>query len=130
MLAQLIVRGGLAVVFGYMGADKFSRPAVWLIQMPSQLQGFGEQGMFVLGALEVLIALLLVTRFFRIGALGASAILVGAIYTMGINDIAARDAGLLAAALALLLPWEHHLTSKKIMQNYVGLLKGKPYGSH
>jgi len=131
MLAQLLVRLGLAIVFGYMGVDKFLRPDVWLIQMPPVLQDAGLNVIFALGAVEVILALLLLSsRFFRLAAFGCVAILAGAIMTIGINDIAARDAGLLFASFALLLPWEHHVTPKSIMRNYVGLLKGKQHGGH
>lgn len=131
MFAQFLVRLGLALVFGYMGVDKFLRPDVWLIQMPPVLQDLGATFILVLGGIELVLALMLLTsRFFRLGALGCTAILAGAIMTMGVNDIAARDAGLLFASFALLLPWEHHLTPKSIMKNYIGLVKGKPHGGH
>lgn len=131
MFAQFLVRLGLAIVFGYMGVDKFLRPDVWLIQMPPVLQDLGLNVIFVLGAVEVIIALMLLSRrFYVLGAIGSTAILAGAIMTMGVNDISARDAGLLFSSLALLLPWEHHMTPKSIMKGYVNLLKGKPHGGH
>ena len=131
MFAQFLVRLGLSLVFGYMGVDKFLRPDVWQIQMPPVLQGLGVNFIFALGAIEVVIALMLLSkRFFRLGAIGSTVILAGAIMTMGVNDIAARDAGLLFASLALLLPWEHHMTPRSIMKGYMGLLKGKPHGGH
>lgn len=131
MFAQFLVRLGLSLVFGYMGVDKFLRPDVWLIQMPPVLQDVGINVIFALGVVEVIIALMLLTkRFYVLGALGSAAILAGAIMTMGVNDIAARDIGLLFSSLALLLPWEHHMTPKSIMKGYMGLLKGKSHGGH
>ena len=131
MLAQILVRFGLALTFGYMGVDKFLRPDVWQIQMPPFLEQLGVQFIFVLGSIEVLLALLLVTnRFYRLGALGCVVILIGAIGPVGINDIAARDVGLLASAFALLLPWEHQLRPRAILRSYTNLLKGRPHGGH
>ncbi|MBI4146725.1 DoxX family protein [Candidatus Woesearchaeota archaeon] len=129
MFAQWLVRAGLAIVFLYMGVDKFARPDVWLVQMPEFLRVYGLNFMFVLGGIECLIGLLLLVRsYFRLGALGAVVILVGAISTLGVNDIAARDVGLLFGAVALLLPWEHHLTPRSVVRNYLSMLKGKPPG--
>ena len=131
MFAQFLVRLGLALTFGYMGVDKLLRPDVWLIQMPPFMQSLGINIIFVLAAAEIIIAFLLLTnRFYRLAAFGCVGILAGAIMTMGMNDIAARDAGLLFASFALLLPWEHHMTPRTIMKGYMGLVKGKPHGGH
>ena len=111
-----------------MGIDKlpFRRPDVWLAQMPPFLAQYGVTIVYVLGVIEILIALLLFTKLFRIGAIGATGILIGAISTLGWNDIAARDIGLLFSAVSLLLPWEQHITAASIVSSYRNLLRGAP----
>jgi len=128
MLAQKLVRWGLAIVFLWMGIDKlpFMRPEIWLTQMPKFLSQYGVTIIYVLGIVEIVIGILLLTKLFRIGALGAAGILIGAIWTLGWNDIAARDVGLLLGAIALLLPWEPHVTATSIVSSYRNLLRGKP----
>jgi len=131
MFAQWFVRLGLGVVFGYMGVDKLLRPDIWLLQMPPALANLGTNFIFVLGAIEIILALMMLSnRFFRLAAFGCVVILSGAIMTLGINDIAARDVGLLFAALSLVAWFDHHMTPRTIMRGYVGLLKGKPHGGH
>lgn len=121
MISVALVRTGLSVVFLYMGVDKFLRPDVWLIQMPPQL-AFANFVSF-LGGAEILLGLLLLSKLYRLGALGSAAILVGAIGTMGVNDIAVRDFGLLLSAVSLLFPGHKGIEPKDILRSYSDLFK-------
>ncbi|MBS3147958.1 hypothetical protein J4219_03685 [Candidatus Woesearchaeota archaeon] len=121
MLSIALVRTGLSVVFLYMGVDKFLRPDVWVIQMPPQMAS--TQIVSVLGGLEILIGVLLLTKMYKFGALGASGILVGAIGTLGLNDIAVRDFGLLLSALSLLFQTHKGIEPKDILRSYTDLFK-------
>ena len=121
MLSIALVRTGLSVVFLYMGVDKFLRPDVWLVQMPQQLAS--AQIVSVLGGVEILIGVLLLTKMYRFGALGASGILVGAIGSMGLNDIAVRDFGLLLSAVSLFFHPHKGIEPKDILRSYTDLFK-------
>ena len=124
MLAQLLLRLGLAGVFVWFGVDKFLRPDIWVVQMPEFLQLYGVDFIFFLGASELVIGVLFLSKkYFRIGALGAVGILIGAIGTLGWNDIAVRDAGLLVMAFSLMVPWTNHVTPKAVLAQYVDLMK-------
>ena len=121
MFSATLVRTGLSVVFLYIGVDKFVRPAIWLVQMPPQL-AFANV-VAVLGGIEVIIGLMLLTKMYRFGAIGAAGILVGAIATMGVNDISARDFGLLLSAVSLLFSGHKGIEPKDILRSYTDLFK-------
>lgn len=99
---------GLAFVFGYFGIDKLIHPELWTQWMPvwmDGLMGFSTEGWVkVIGIVEIILAAGLVIPWpgtQRIAA-GLSVFHLAAILTQtGWNDIAVRDIGLLAMALAL-----------------------------
>lgn len=120
MIARLIMRIGLAIVFLWMGIDKIINPTYWIQQLP-----IIEPYLMIIAGVQIAIALLFLTRFHIISALIGGFMLGGAAFTLGLTPNAVRDVGLLFACASLLLPWEHHLTRKTVIQNYYELLKGK-----
>lgn len=105
--SQLVLRLGLAFVFALFGIDKiFHGPlhVVWSGWIPNWLPFPEAPFLYVLGALEVIVAmLLLVNRFVRLAALACAAFLAGVAFSFGINEYTVRDIGLIAMALALAL---------------------------
>ena len=99
----LVLRLGLAFVFGWFGIDKFLNVSAWYGWIPSWLSFVPQDGfLYVLGALEVIAALLLlIGRYVRLASLGCAALLIGVVVSFGINEITVRDIGLAAMALAL-----------------------------
>jgi len=121
MRAQLLVRLGLALVFIWFGIDKFVHPDFWLVQAPKVLQGYGHNFIFLLGLIELVVGLVLLSKHFRWGAFVASGMLAFIIVVvLGFNDVAVRDLGLLLCALSLLIPDERHVSSKSV----INLLRG------
>lgn len=100
---RLVLRLGLAFVFGWFGIDKFFYVANWYGWVPGWLT-FVPRDFFLyaVGGFEVVLALLLVVnRFVRVAALLCAGFLLGVVFTFGINEIVVRDIGLIAMALAL-----------------------------
>ncbi len=99
-----------AFVFAWFGIDKFIHPLLWMDFLPdwmSGLLGMSKQTwLSVLGVLEIIMALLVVTPVRRVRQLGASLMslhLLGIVWDIGLTDVGVRDVGLLGAALALAL---------------------------
>ncbi len=99
----IVLRLGLAFVFGWFGVDKFMTPSAWYGWIPPWLSFVPQDAfLYVLGALEVIAALLLVGgRFVRFASLGCAALLISVVMNFGINEITVRDIGLIAMSLAL-----------------------------
>jgi len=101
--SQLVLRLGLAIVFGWFGIDKFLNVSAWYSWIPEWMSFVPQDAfLYVLGVLEVVAALFLLGgRFVRIVSLACAALLVGVVVSFGINEITVRDIGLIAMALAL-----------------------------
>lgn len=106
--ARWVLIAGLAFVFMYSGVDKFIRPLVWIGWMPAWLDGTlgmdKNLWMQIAAGAEILIGAMLVFPVYniqRFGALPAVIHLCFILTQTGWNDIAVRDIGLLAAAVAL-----------------------------
>lgn len=107
--AKFLLLAALAFVFGYFGIDKFVSPEIWIGWIPLWMDGLLgmslDTWLSMIGALEVLFALLLVIPIRLVQRTGAVLIalhLLGILTQVGWNDIAVRDIGLLLADLALL----------------------------
>lgn len=120
MLANIILRVGMALVFLWMGVDKLLNPDYWVQQLPL----IGPYVTIIAGV-QIIVGLLFLTRLYSLSALLGALMLGGAVVTLGYSPDAMRDVGLFFACVALLLPWEHHLTPQGIMRNYRDLVAGK-----
>jgi uncharacterized membrane protein YphA (DoxX/SURF4 family) len=103
--AHLVLRLGLAIVFGWFGIDKFLHVEAWYGWIPGWLAFVPQDAfLYVLGSAEVIIALLLLGgKYVRFASIACAAFLAGVVLSFGINEVTVRDIGLIAAALALAL---------------------------
>jgi len=122
MLAQLILRIGMAIVFFWHGIEKVLTPDAWVGQLP--LLGT-VSNVYTLGALEIIIGMLFLTRLFKLAGLGAAVLLGGSILVLGFSPLAIRDIGLFFAAVSLALPWEKHLSTSTLVSRYHKMFSGK-----
>ncbi len=98
------------MVFGYFGIDKFLNPVLWTGFLPLWMDGAlgmpKEIWILVVGATEILMALMLLIPVSAIRHLGAGLMvlhLIAVLQQVGWNDIGARDTALMLAAAALFL---------------------------
>ena len=102
-----LARIGIALVFLIFGIDQFIRPEAWFSYIPSSVLNYGiTEGGFILfnGLFDTLIGLFLLIGFFtRTASILAVLHLAGIVISMGYNDIAVRDFGLLIVALSVFL---------------------------
>jgi uncharacterized membrane protein YphA (DoxX/SURF4 family) len=123
--ATLVLRIGLAFVFGIFAVDKiFQAPlhVAWFAWIPPWLS-FIPQNLFLygLGAVEFVLALMLIGgKFVRLAALACATFLLGVVLSFGINEITVRDIGLIAMALALaMLPEQNQYHELQEIQRLV-----------
>lgn len=99
-----LVRYAVGLVFLLIGIDQFIHPLTWAGYFPSSLP-FGltaAKAVFLNGIFDTAIGILLIIGLFtRIVAAIAALHLIGVIYTIGYNEIAIRDLGILIAALSI-----------------------------
>lgn len=102
-----IARYALAVVFIAFGIMQLLSPEQWYGYLPSFTSSIGLSDATLIllnGLLDLAIGILLAAGIFtRIVAIIATAHLAGIILTLGFNDVAVRDAGLLILAAAIAL---------------------------
>lgn len=106
ILAQFLLRFGLAFAFLYSAVSGFLEPDLWVGFLPSFLLPLGlapELALQILGAAEIILALwLLWGRYLEIAGLLAFLFLAGiVIFNLSQMAIVFRDMALAAAALAL-----------------------------
>ncbi len=103
--APILVRLGIGSVFLLLGIDQLMNPEAWVAWMPSWISWTTpEQFFFMNGIFNSIIGFSLIIGFLtRIAALFAVLHLVGVLASLGYNDIAIRDFGLLLAALSVFL---------------------------
>ncbi len=103
--APIFVRLGIGIVFLLFGFDQTFNPANWMAWTPSFIS-FLSGNVFWLftGIFNMIVGfLLLIGLLTRLAGLLASLHLIGVIITLGYNDIAIRDFGLLLGAISVLL---------------------------
>ncbi len=106
----IFLTAGLFYVFLFFGIDKFLNPLLWIGWMPLWMEGLlsftRDQWLMIVGATEIIVAILLVIPLWKIRLIGtviAVLHLVTILTQTGVtNDVGIRDVGLLSAALALL----------------------------
>ena len=108
-LTNLLLTAGLVLVFGWFGIDKFNNGFLWVGFLPGWMDGFAGLSknlwIQIVGAVEILLALLLlipVRRVRQAGALLIALHLVAILWQVGWNDVGVRDIGLLFMSVALL----------------------------
>jgi|SRR3989338_2164524 len=109
-LSNLFLRLGLAAVFIWFGIDKFINPQYWLnawipqsyLALASRVGISGLDIVYASGIFELLVgASVLSNVFIKIFSALALIFLIVIVSTFGINEIIARDIGLIGGFLAL-----------------------------
>lgn len=101
---RLVLVLGLAFVFIAFGIDKFLFPDNWLGYVPGWIPIAAKPFLYLTGAFDVLLGvLLLLPRASRVAAIACAAFIGVIVFTLGWNEIVIRDIGLLAMAVALAL---------------------------
>ena len=109
-LSNLFLRLGLAAVFIWFGIDKFINPQYWLnawipqsyLALASRVGISGLEIVYASGIFELLVgASVLSNVFIKIFSALALIFLIVIVSTFGINEIIARDIGLIGGFLAL-----------------------------
>ena len=110
--SHLVLRLGLAAVFLWFGVDKFFDPTYWLnawlpgwfVNRLALIGLSGTQFVYLIGIFETLVAVSLVTdiltKFFSSLAV---VFLVLVMTFSGFNEVLARDIGLIAAFVSIIL---------------------------
>ena len=102
--APILVRWGISIVFLWIGIDIWLNTDYWMAWLPGYVSQFIEPTTLMLftGAFDFVFGLLLLLGLFtRISALFMALHLIGVIMTIGYNDIAVRDFGLLLATIGI-----------------------------
>lgn len=107
-LAPIFLRVGIGSVFFLFGIDKFIHLQLWMAYMPVWLTPYLpmsiEMFMYIQGVIEAVLGMFLIIGFWsRTSAFFCALLLAGIVFTLGYNEIAIRDFGLLLGALALSL---------------------------
>jgi len=104
--APVLLRVGIAIVFLWFGFNEVLNPDAWTAFAPDFLTQFASAKTFVLisGTFEIVFGgLLLIGLFTRLASILLAIHLVTIIMSLGYNDIAVRDFGLLIATLSIIL---------------------------
>lgn len=108
--APIAVRFGVGLVFLLLGIDQFIHTAEWTGYLPEWFINLlpawhtPEQFMIINGILDCTIGLLILIGIYtRIVAMFAVLHLFGVIISLGYNDVAIRDIGIMFATLAIAL---------------------------
>ena len=108
-IAKHLLITELVVIFAYFGVDKFVSPILWIGWIPLWMDGLlgmpKELWLHIIGAFEIITALLILVPFRRarqIGTILAAGQLVGIFTQVGVNDVGARDLAILLSDLALM----------------------------
>ncbi|MBI2484384.1 hypothetical protein HYV71_04335 [Candidatus Uhrbacteria bacterium] len=104
-VVSLLLRVGLAAVFGYAGVAAFLQPTSWIGYIPEFLrESFDSRFLLtVFSGAEIIVALWLLSGryLFMAGIISALAILGILTFNLGLFDVVFRDIAIFFAALAL-----------------------------
>jgi uncharacterized membrane protein YphA (DoxX/SURF4 family) len=104
-LAPVVLRVGMALVFFWFGTHQLQNPSMWISFIPKWLHvSTAVATKFVLmnGLFEIIGGILLVLgAYTRVVAFLLSLHLFGIAFSIGLNNIGARDLGLAVAAFAV-----------------------------
>lgn len=104
--APIVVRLGMSAVFLWFGVSQVFSAEEFMGYLPSflLLSGYAKHAIIANGVLEIVLGGLLAAGLFvRPAALLLSLHLLSIIITLGYNDIAVRDAGLLLMTVSIFL---------------------------
>lgn len=109
--SELFIRYGLGLVFFLFGIDQVFKPAKWLVWLPEFTPIEPNTLIFIIGIFNFVVgALLLAGVFIRIAAVLGGLHLIGVIFSIGYNDVAIRDFGLLMMAVYLAITKKHYFS--------------------
>lgn len=117
----LLLRLGLGIIFFWFGFTKFTDLDFWMGFIPPWMESIlpisVNSFLYIQGFIETLIGILLIIGLLvRLSAFVAALILITIILTLGFNDLALRDFGLLMMALSLTILGSGRLTIKSIFK--------------
>jgi uncharacterized membrane protein YphA (DoxX/SURF4 family) len=105
--APSIARFGVGIVFFIFGIDQLVNPENWVIWLPSFIYGFGIDVInliYVNGVFDLVIGVLLLAGIYtRIISFIGILHLLGVILSMGYNEVAVRDLGILLVLISIFL---------------------------
>ena len=104
--SPIAIRYSVGIVFFLIGIDQLLKPDLWASYFPDWITTFSSISTFVTlnGIFDAAIgAFLLLGLLTRLVSAIAVLHLLGVIYTLGYNDIAIRDLGILIAAIAVFM---------------------------
>ena len=104
---SVLLRLGLAIVFGLFGRDKLTHPEHWVVFLTPQVTRFFPFGPYEFlkfqGVAETLLATALLSGFMtRLASAAAAGLLVLIVVFLWPDPVAVRDVGLFFATLALI----------------------------
>ncbi len=115
--APAIARYGVGIVFFIFGISQLINPENWLGYLPGYILNIGISPanlIYANGVFDLVIgALLLLGLFVRVVALISSLHLIGIIISLGYNDVAIRDFGLLIVLISIFIHGPDKLCLKK-----------------
>lgn len=119
---SLLLRLGLGVIFFWFGLTKFTNIESWYSFIPPWLESLLPISVNIFlysqGVIETLIGLLLILGIYvRKSAFLAALILITIIFTLGFNDLALRDFGLLMISICLMMLGEGEVSLLNYFKN-------------
>ncbi|MAF35361.1 hypothetical protein CMO91_05975 [Candidatus Woesearchaeota archaeon] len=102
--APVVVRVGVSLVFIWFGINQLLSPETFLGYVPVMLDAYAETLLLVNGIAELVLGIILLSGFLtRPAALLLALHLAGITVSLGYNEIAVRDFGLVLATLSVFL---------------------------
>src|SRR3989344_1409028 len=114
--APLVVRIAVSVVFLWFGINQLIQPDMFMGYLPHFLlqSNYAQAAIYANGIAEVMLGTLLIVGFYtKAAALLLSLHLLSIIVTLGYNDIAVRDFGLMLATFSIFMGGEDKWTLDK-----------------
>lgn len=116
-----LARYGVGIVFFIFGISQLLSPENWIRWLPSFILNTNISPLnliYINGIFDLIVGLLLLTGFFvRIVAFLGSLHLLGIIISLGYNDIAIRDLGLLIVLISVFLHGPDKLSLQTKLKN-------------
>ena len=104
--APLVVRIAMSVVFLWFGVNQLIQPDMFMGYLPNFLlqSDYAQMAIYANGLAEVILGTMLIVGFYtKAAALLLSLHLLSIIITLGYNDIAVRDLGLMLATFSIFM---------------------------
>ena len=104
--APLVVRIAMSVVFLWFGVNQLIQPDMFMGYLPNFLlqSDYAQMAIYANGLAEVILGTMLIVGFYtKAAALLLSLHLLSIIITLGYNDIAVRDLGLMLTTFSIFI---------------------------